>query len=115
MSAVPLAVIFVNNNVSDGVLDTLVRQLFIDYVIRVNNISDLDGYVDGYETFQDRVLIIIDLNTVSDRSLADVVVFYKSGLINILKNKFGPCLDSFPLARISWHQLGINVDNHSVF
>lgn len=115
MSAVPPAIIFVNNDLTDPVLEHFVRQLYIDDVIFVQDNSVIDGYADGYRNSDQRVMFVVNYEGLTDRSAADVCLFYKNGLVHILKNKFGPFQDIYPLLRITWHQLGVNADNHSIF
>lgn len=110
--SLPGALIFVNNDLSDNVQDALVRQLFIHQVMTG---ADFDGYVDGYATPTDytdylhggniRVLVKRDFNDVTNRDLADVVIFVKAGLAAVETNKFGPPGLTLPVDKLYIHRL----------
>lgn len=110
----PPAIIIVNNDLTQQVQNTLVRQLRIDQV--------LDGYTFDQTIAQDpnwpdsirnihgqRILVVRDLRELENRQYADVVGFIAHGLLSTEKNNFGPPLNSFPVNRIHWGQLGVYV------
>ena len=81
MVAVPSAVIFVNNDLVDSVRDMLVRQLHINEAIT------------GAE---------FDSRLASNPNL-----FVKLGEAAILKNRFGPPVETFPVINLTWGKLNI--------
>lgn len=70
------------------------------------NAADFDGYVaqnptwpidvhlDGY-----RILVLRDLWDLTNRSLADIVLFAKGGLVSVECNNYGPPGATLPIAR----------------
>ncbi len=120
MSAIPGAIILVNNDLTDSIQETLVRQLFID---EVYDGYEFESVIDGYGDYNGevrrrgiRVMVIVDFSTLplTFRAIADIAIFVKAGLANVMTNKIGPHGASFPLVRISWDQLGIHRDNRSI-
>lgn len=105
----PSAIVMVNADLSDSVIESLKRQLFISRV--------MDGYefdsivVDGYslsviKSNRQRILVIRSLADDGNRDFADVVGFIKAGLFAVECNKFGPHGLTLPVARLSWKALG---------
>lgn len=111
MAAVPPAIIFVNNDLVPQVQAHIEKQLHIN--------QTFDGYAfDGYIAnnpsypsdiikFNRRVLVIRSYEELNNRTISDVVVFVKAGLASVLKNKFGPPVDTFPVEKLYWGQLGV--------
>ena len=78
----PSAVVFVNNDLTQSLLDKIITQLFITDII--------DGYTfDGYiasnpdylistKSQNRRVLVIRAFNDLTNRNLADVAIFIKN-------------------------------------
>lgn len=110
----PPAIIIVNNDLTQSVQNTLVRQLRIDQV--------LDGYTfDQYiaidpnwpnnikNIHNQRILVVRDLRELDNRQYADVVAFISHGLITVEQNKFGPPISSFAVDKIHWGQLCVYV------
>lgn len=126
-TVVPSAIIMINSGLSDVILNYLIKQLFIDRVISIEDLDILnDGYVsdllDGYDTFVDyirknnlRVMITVNYQNLENRDLVDVAIYVKNGLVAILENKFGPHGLTYPVQALSWDKLGIEEANRSVF
>lgn len=90
----PTAVLFINSNLSTGVLEQLVRQLSISDVLTA---EEFDGYAeeDGYYTehvhgLEQRILVLRDLMDYTNRDKADAVLCYSNGLVYVEESKFGP-------------------------
>lgn len=108
----PTAVIFINSNISAGVLSQLVQQLYITEVQTADNFNQhIDGYQDGYQDeldylgdgyFSDgyytnrvhgldqRILVLQDLKDFTNRDKADIVLKYSNGLVYVEQSKYGP-------------------------
>lgn len=115
----PTAVIFINSNISQGVLSQIVQQFYITEVQSEDEFfNHLDGYADGYEDEYDylgdgyisdgyyvdrihgldqRILVLTDLRKQMSRDMADIVLCYRRGLVYVEKNKFGPLGKALPL------------------
>lgn len=120
----PPAVIFINTDLTAQVLSVFVSQLYITQVMdaatfdatvasdpyflkrtyRCHDDGDPchrhhchDGYVpqDGY-----RILVLRDLHDLTNRNLANIVLFAKAGLVSVLHNNFGPPGATLPIARV---------------
>lgn len=111
MVAVPPAIIFVNNDLTPNIQAHLEKQLHI------NQTFDgymFDGYVANNPSFKDlvirfnqRVLVIRPFTETQNRDIADVVIFIKTAMASVLKNKFGPPIDTYPVEKLHWGQLSI--------
>jgi len=111
MVAVPNAIIFVN--------DDLVPQAKAHIQTQLHISQTLDGYEFDAILISDptfltdvaaqnrRILVIRPFTELTNRAVADVVIFVKAGMASVLKNKFGPPIDSFPVLRLHWGQFGI--------
>lgn len=112
MVAVPPAIIFVNNDLSESVRSTLIRQLQINEV--------LDGYVfdervaadpaypDTIRQLRLRVMVVrtfVDRATVATWTIPEVVIFVKNGLAAIERNNFGPPGLTLPVINLYWGAL----------
>jgi|ERR1035437_471634 hypothetical protein len=110
MSQLPGAVILINNDVNDTVLATLGGQLLLDgymtdtvfnSVIALNPNYMNTVHSDGY-----RILVILsDFRDLTNRNLADVVIFFAHGMANVMKNNLGPPTLSLPIARLNIYAL----------
>lgn len=115
MAAVISGVAFCNNDLSPSVQEKIVTQLFIDYVLTG---AEFDAkvvadplYVSKVKIFNLRVLVIRTYaqndiaNNIPNRELADVVLFVKSGLANVVtKSGHGPTV---PVLNMHWGQFGL--------
>lgn len=105
----PAAIIFINNDLNSVLSNKISTQLFLDQI--------MDGYVfDGYVASDayyasnlllnnKRVLVKRSFNDTTNRNLASVVIFVKSGLASILKNNFGPPGLTLPVQNFYIYQL----------
>lgn len=111
MIILPSAIVFVNNDLTDNVLNKLKTQLFITDVF---DGYTFDGYVNTYQNFltvikaqNRRVLVIRPFNDYTNRNMADVAMFIKNGLASIEYNKFGPPGQTYKVLELYWGKLGI--------
>lgn len=106
----PPAIIFVNNDLSDQVKSVLVANLYIteimsdvEFDLRVTNDHNYPTIV-----HQQNKRIIVIRNTFQDltnRNLADVVMFIKAGLCSIEKSNYGPPGLTLPVENLYIHEL----------
>lgn len=106
----PSAIIFINSDLIDVTLSYLRRQLFIDEVMTDEEfderISSDPNYPNNIHGQNLRILVVIsNLINYNNRDLADVIMFFNQGQINIEKNKFGPPGLSFPILRLNIWEL----------
>lgn len=106
----PSALIFVNNDVDGYTIATLASQLYLDgYISKTEfdaRVLSLPSYVDILHANGLRLLVILpDFRDYVNRDLADVVMFYKQGMVSILKNKFGPPNLTLPVQRLNVYAL----------
>lgn len=111
MKFLPAALIVVNKNISDSVIESLTRQLFIDTVMTGEEFDSMSVTLD-YDAIVDhnRVMVVRDFSNRADVpnwNMADVVIFVTNGLASIEKNKFGPPGLTFKVATLTWSQLGM--------
>lgn len=114
----PSAIIFINSDLNDTTINHLKNQLFIDEVVLYDEFNDRvladPSYSDIIQGQNLRILVILDnFSDYTNRNLADVVIFFSKGLLNIEKNKFGPPNLSFSAQRTNiWAILrGANSEN----
>lgn len=90
----PSAIIFINTDLVDQVLGVFVRQLYITEVLTASefdsNVSVNVNYVNNVHADGYRILVLRNLYDFTNRSLADIVLFAKAGLVSVLSNKYGP-------------------------
>lgn len=89
------AIIFSNTDLSNSIQQTLTTQLYLTSILTASqfdaNIISGDGYyISNVYTNHERILVLRDLQDVTNRAFADVVVFFKNGLASILNNRYGP-------------------------
>lgn len=106
----PSAIIFINSDLNEITKNHLKSQLFIDEIIVQDEFNDRieadPSYPDIIRSQGLRILVILEnLKEYTNRDLADVVIFFKQGLLNIEKNKFGPPNISFSAQRINMWSL----------
>lgn len=117
----PPSVIFINSNLSAGVLAQLVQQLYITQVQTAEEFdAHIDGYLDGYMDENDylgdgyisdgyyverahgldeRILVLRNLRDFTNRNEADIVLCYRNGLVCVEESKVGPIGKSLALQR----------------
>lgn len=111
MVAIPPAIMFVNDDLSPSVKDTLVRQLFINQI--------LDGYTfdsylaadpswpDKIKQLDQRIMVVrtfADRFSVTTWDVPDVIIFIKNGLASVEINK-GPPGFTVPVLKLDWGYL----------
>ena len=113
MVAVPAAIVFVNNDLTDNVQARLIRQLHISEVIsgetfdsRVDSDSE---YVNKIKQLNQRVMVVRSFATINNRDLADVLIFVKNGLAAVETDKVGPPGITFEVLDLYWGKLGIYI------
>lgn len=90
----PPKIIFINDNLSSGVLEQLQKQLAISEIQTKEQFdgycaADPDGYYTEHQIAADkRILVLCDLITTTDRTLADIVLCYRGGLLYIEESKY---------------------------
>src|ERR1039457_1445096 len=85
------AIIFSNIDLSQSIMDTLIVQLRLTYIINAadfdNNVA-IDGYyISDIYQLNLRVLVLRDLQDQTNRNIADIVLFFKNGLASVLCRK----------------------------
>lgn len=109
MSSLPGAIIFVNNDLNDVLKNKISSQLFVNEIV-LGQLFDArvtaDGYyADNVRNIGLRLLVIRDLSDTTNRILADVVIFVKSGLASVLKNNFGEPGQTYTVDGLYIHEL----------
>jgi len=104
------AIIYCNIDLSTSVLNTITTQLFIKIVLTGDqfdqNIILGDGYyISDIYANRERILVLRDLQDFTNRSFADVVVFFKNGLASILNNRYGPPGKTYTINNLYLNQL----------
>lgn len=111
MAALPSAIVFVNNDLTENVKAKLIRQLHITDVLDGYVFDDyiaLDsGYADSVRAAKKRMMVIRSFEELENRTEADVVIFIKAGMADIEENKFGPPNTQLVLHRLTWGALGV--------
>jgi len=109
MTAIPSAIIFVNNDLSAQVLEVIVRQLHIDIVLTGDEfdatISIDSNYPDAVKQLNQRILVIRPFNEYHNRGYADVVVFVKEGMAAVETKKNGPPGKTYLISKLHWGQI----------
>lgn len=100
----PPAIIFINTDLVQEVQDVFTRQLFLTQIITG---AQFDGYVatDGYYIADiyinmERIMVMRDLSDQTNRSLADIVLFAKTGLVSVISNRVGPPGVTLPIDKV---------------
>lgn len=105
----PGAIIFVNNDLTDQVKGVMSSQLFLTEIITIddfsNRLSQDPDYISLVHNLNLRLLVIYSEPNADLQSLADVVLFVKTGLASILYNKLGPPGQTYPVATLHLYQL----------
>lgn len=106
----PPVIFFVNADLNDKSVSTLQTQLYINDTMTD---AEFDARVAADPNYpaivhlQDLRILVIrkDFHDLTNRTLADVVIFVKQGLATILKNNFGPPGLSLPIERLNMYAL----------
>lgn len=114
MVAVPAAIIFVNNDLSDSTQTKLITQLHVNETIDGytfdQRVAADANYSDTVKQLNLRLMVVRtfeDRGSISTWNEADVVIFVKLGLAAIEVNKFGPPGGTFKVVNLYWGQLNI--------
>ena len=101
----PSAIIFINLDLTDSVKEYIKNQLFItsemsgpDFDLAVNSDSE---FIESVKAQGGRMLVVRDLHDLSNRNLADIVLFFSKGLLYVEDNKFGPPGQTYKAATIN--------------
>lgn len=90
----PAAIIFINNDLTSQVQSVFIRQLYLTEVITAAEfdarVSEDPNYPDVVHRNGYRVMVLRNLQDQTNRSLADMVLFAKAGLVSVESNKIGP-------------------------
>lgn len=109
MPTITSAIIFVNKDLVPQIQGVLTRQLFLDEI--------MDGYEFDARVASDsnypvnvhmnnlKILVLRDLFDLTNRNLADVVMFIKAGQASIEQNKFGPPGQTYIVDKLTLNQL----------
>lgn len=106
----PAAIIFINSDISDKTKSTLVSQLHINESMTGTEFDARVVADPNYPTIVElqglRILVIRDtFRDLTNRSYADLVLFFAHGLVTIEKNNFGPPGQTFAIERINIYEL----------
>lgn len=112
----PSAIIFINADLSDITKNNLKIQLDITEII---SDVEFDARVvadPNYPIFihlnNQRVLVIRQsLQDYTNRQLADILLFFKQGMVTVLQNNFGPPTLSLPIDRLNIFNLLEGIKN----
>lgn len=111
MIVLPSAIVFVNADLTQNVLTKLSTQLFITDIMDGYTfdgyVADDTSYVATLKANNKRALVIRPITQLTNRNLADVVIFIKMGLASIEQNKFGPPGQTYKVLELYWGKLGI--------
>lgn len=106
----PSAIIFINSDINDGIKNKLISQLMITETMTGqefdNRVAADPNYPQIIHTNYIRVLIIRDsFRDLTNRNLADIVMFIKQGIASIEKTNFGPPGLRLQIDRINLYDL----------
>ncbi len=107
---IPSAIIICNNDMSQTTKNVFVNQLYINESMSGSEfdarlVAD-PNYATVVHLNKLRILVYRDdFRDYTNRTIADVVFFYKNGLATILKNNFGPPELSLNIERFYIYQL----------
>lgn len=114
MAAIPPAILFVNNDLSESAHAALVRQLFINQVLDGatfdSNVAIDPLWPDKIKQLNQRVMVVrtfADRFSVPTWTIPDVVIFVKQGLATVEVNKFGPPGFTLSVLKLYWGALGV--------
>lgn len=115
---IPSAIIFINADISDIARNNIKNQLNIDEVMTDVEFDARVTVDPNYPTFVhlNKQRILIERQTLQDitnRELADVVMFVKQGMVTVLQNNYGPPALSLPIERLNIFNLLAGIENIS--
>lgn len=102
-------IIFCNTDVVSSIQTVLIRQLHLSEIIDGYEfdsrlVSD-PNYYDTVHLNNQRILVLRDLGDFTNRTVADMVVFIKAGLLCVESNKNGPPGATFPIDNLNLEKL----------
>lgn len=108
--SIPSAIIFVNADLTDSLKEILAEQLNVTETMTGAEFDARMAWDPNYATVvhlqKIRILVIrTDFRDYTNRTVADVVMFVKQGLVSIEKNNFGPPGLTLPLERLNLYAL----------
>lgn len=99
---IPSIILRINEEISQGAIDTLTQQLFLSAVYTKDEFDGYDGYLSIQDTvIQNKLRILVISNEAVDGE--NVFIFHKNGIISI-ESGTGP-RPSFEIGRIHWAQI----------
>lgn len=105
----PAAVIFCNNEISDGTKSTIQSQLFVNETITGiefdARIAADPNYINEIHGNGLKILVLRSLDETTNRHLADIVLLIRNGLASVMVNKFGPPGQTYATNRMYLSQL----------
>ena len=107
---VPTAIIFINADLNDTATKTLQSQLEINDTMSFSEFNarvQVDpNYPFNVHAQGLRILVILPtLHDMTNRTLADIVLFFNQGQVTVEKSNFGPPGLSLPIARLNIYEL----------
>lgn len=110
----PSALIMINNDLTDQVLEFISRQLFLtdildgyEFYLRLDDGYGGENFLSWIKAKNRRVAVIQSHQQTEQRNLFDLVLFVKNGLASVECNKFGPPGLTLPVTKLYWGILGI--------
>jgi hypothetical protein len=108
--SIPSAIFFVNADLTDSLKSILAEQLDITETMTGDEFDARmvvdPNYASIVHMQKIRILVVrSDFRDYTNRTVADVVMFVKQGLVSIEKNNFGPPGLTLPLNRINLYAL----------
>jgi hypothetical protein len=105
----PSLLIFVNQDLTSSIQDTFMQQFYLTEIISKSEFDlrmlNDPNYHHIIHLNNLRVMVMLDLQDKTNREFADIVIFFKSGLVSVECNKYGPPKQSLPLDRLYLSEL----------
>ena len=107
--ALPSAIVFVNNDLTVSVQDALEKQLYINTTFTGAQFDEVitadPNYPDKVKQLNQRIMVVRSFEELTNRTLADVVIFVCQAMAAIEYNKFGPPNTTYPINNLTWGKL----------
>jgi hypothetical protein len=111
MAARPSAIIFINTDLTNSVKTFIMRQLHIneaiDGYVFDERLAANSNYSNIIHQFDIRLLVLRSHAETTNREQADIVLFFKNGLVCVEENKYGPPGITFPVVNLTLGKLGL--------
>lgn len=105
----PSAIILINQDLVQEIQNVFSRQLFLTEITDLATfnarVAANPNYVNQVHINQQRILVMGSLFDQTNRSLFDIILFAKTGLVSVLFNRLGPPSITFPIDRVSLRAL----------